>query len=108
RASDTMAVQRYDVRQPSDDGDGFEERFWSPVNSPVIGPDGAVAYIIHRVEDVTEFIRLKQQAGGHRPAEPGAPSGAGAMETEIFQRAQEIQGANRQLRRQQAELAEQL
>ena len=108
RAPDTMAVQKYDDRQQDADGGGFEERFWSPVNSPVIGSDGAVAYIIHRVEDVTEFIRLKRQAGGHRPAEPGVHSGTAAMETEIFQRAQEIQGANRQLRRQQAELAEQL
>ena len=108
RTPDTMAVQRYDVRQQDADGGGFEERFWSPVNSPVIGPDGAVAYIIHRVEDVTEFIRLKRQAGGHRAAEPGSHSGTAAMETEIFQRAQEIQGANRQLRREQAELAEQL
>jgi hypothetical protein len=40
-----MAVQKYDIRRPEAEGGGFEERFWSPVNSPVIGPDGAVAYI---------------------------------------------------------------
>src|ERR1700736_3743595 len=59
--SDPMAVQRYDIRKPESEGGGFEERFWSPVNSPVLGPGGEVLYIIHRVEDVTEFIRLKHQ-----------------------------------------------
>lgn len=52
--TDTMAVQKYDIRRPEADA-GFETRYWSPVNSPVIGRDGIVTYIIHRVEDVTEF-----------------------------------------------------
>src|SRR5919204_6135313 len=54
RRSDAMAVQKYDIRRPESEGGGFEERFWSPVNSPVLEPDGELAYIIHRVEDVTE------------------------------------------------------
>lgn len=52
-----MAVQQYDIRRPDADGGGFEERHWSPVNTPVFGPDGELAYIIHRVEDVTEAVR---------------------------------------------------
>jgi PAS domain-containing protein len=58
--TDAMAVQKYDVRRPDAEGGGFEERHWSPQNSPVLGPDGRVRFIIHRVEDVTEFVRLKQ------------------------------------------------
>src|SRR5262249_20851497 len=61
RVPDAMAVQKYDIQRPASEGGGFEERYWSPVNSPVFGPDGEVVYIIHRVEDVTEFIRLKLQ-----------------------------------------------
>ncbi|MFN7976085.1 MAG: PAS domain-containing protein, partial [Acidobacteriota bacterium] len=61
RAADTMAVQKYDIRRPESEGGGFEERFWSPVNSPVLGPGGDLVFIIHRVEDVTEFVRLKEQ-----------------------------------------------
>jgi PAS domain S-box-containing protein len=60
RAPDAMPVQKYDIRRPASDGGGFEERFWSPVNSPVIDPAGELAYIIHRVEDVTDFVRLKE------------------------------------------------
>lgn len=37
RTTDTMAIQKYDIRRP--DGT-FEERFWSPVNRPVLGTGG--------------------------------------------------------------------
>ncbi len=60
KVSDTMAVQKYDIRRPENEGGGFEERFWSPVNSPVLGGNGRILYIIHRLEDVTELMRLKQ------------------------------------------------
>ncbi len=58
RRPDAMAVQKYDVRRP--DG-SFEERHWSPLNTPVLGPSGEVQWIIHRVEDVTELVRLKRE-----------------------------------------------
>lgn len=57
---DTMPVQKYDIRKPEGEGGDYEERYWSPVNSPVLDRHGHVAYIIHRVEDVTEFVKLKQ------------------------------------------------
>lgn len=59
RRPETMAIQKYDIRRPDVLGGGFEERHWSPVNSPVLDDTGQVAYIIHRVEDVTDLIRLK-------------------------------------------------
>jgi signal transduction histidine kinase/CheY-like chemotaxis protein len=57
RAPHTMAVQKYDVRRPESAGGGFEERYWSPVNIPVL-IDGRVAYILHTVEDVTSLVRV--------------------------------------------------
>jgi PAS domain S-box-containing protein len=59
--TDRMPVQKYDIRRPESEGGGFEERHWSPVNSPVIGENGNVAYIIHHVEDVTDIVRLKRE-----------------------------------------------
>jgi two-component system cell cycle sensor histidine kinase/response regulator CckA len=59
RAPDAMAVQKYDIRRPDSKGGGFEERYWNPVNTPVLGRRGEVTYIIHRVEDVTEVVRLQ-------------------------------------------------
>jgi signal transduction histidine kinase/ActR/RegA family two-component response regulator len=89
-AGDAMAVQKYDVRRPEGEGGEFEERYWSPFNSPVLDGEGEVAYIIHRVEDVTEFIRLKQ-AGREQETR------ALQMEAEIYQRAQQMAEANRKL-----------
>ena len=53
-----MAVQRYDIRRP--DGT-YEERYWLPVNKPVLNAKNEVVYIIHRAEDVTSFIRLQTE-----------------------------------------------
>src|ERR1700722_8884837 len=39
KAFDVMAVQKYDICRPESQGGGFEERYWSPTNSPVLGGD---------------------------------------------------------------------
>ena len=91
RVSDTMAVQKYDIRRPEAEGGGFEIRYWSPLNTPVLRADGDLAYIIHRVEDVTEFVRLQER--GTEQQQRNA-----RMEAEILQRSKELQAANRQLR----------
>jgi signal transduction histidine kinase/DNA-binding response OmpR family regulator len=100
--ADTMAVQKYDIRRPESGGGEFEERYWSPVNSPVMGPHGEILYIIHRVEDVTEFIRLKQ-AG--EKATDALLTRSEQMEAEIYRRAQELDETNRQLTAANLELA---
>ena len=61
RAPDKMALQKYDIRRPAEEGGGFEERWWSPVNTPVVDDGGNVHYVIHRVEDVTAFVRSEQR-----------------------------------------------
>jgi len=61
RQPDRMAVQKYDIPRPEQMGGGFEERYWSPLNTPLIGQDGEVCRIIHCVEDVTDFILLRRQ-----------------------------------------------
>jgi signal transduction histidine kinase/AmiR/NasT family two-component response regulator len=91
RVPDTMAVQQYDIRRPDAEGGGFETRYWSPLNTPVLGADGELVYIIHRVEDVTEFVRLQER--GTQQQQRNA-----RMEQEILRRSKELQDANRQLR----------
>ena len=54
-----MPIQKYDIA--SETG-VFEERFWKPVNSPVLNESNEVVYIIHKVEDVTEQERGKSAA----------------------------------------------
>src|SRR5580765_2476142 len=48
RVTDTMAVQKYDIRRPESEGGGFEVRYWSPVNTPVLGRGRQLRYILHR------------------------------------------------------------
>jgi len=110
RLPDAMAVQKYDIRRPESEGGGFEERYWSPVNSPVLGANGEVTHLIHRVEDVTEFVRLKQAGSEQSQITEALHTRAGEMEAEIIRRAQQIQNINAQLRteleaRQRAETA---
>ena len=100
-----MPVQRYDIRRPESEGGGFEERFWSPVNSPVFGPDGTVSFVIHRVEDVTEFLRLKQAGDTQHQIAEGLRSHAEDREAEIFQRTREAAEASRKPKEANAELA---
>ena len=105
QTADTMAVQKYDIRRPASEGGGFEERYWSPVNSPVFGSDGQIIYIIHRVEDVTEFVHLKQAGIEQNKLTEELQSKTSQMEAEIFLRAQEVQNVNRRLETANRELA---
>ena len=58
--TDAMGLQRHDVRKPESEGGGWEVRYWIRTNSPILNADGSLAYILHRVEDVTELRRLQQ------------------------------------------------
>jgi PAS domain S-box-containing protein len=84
KRTDAMAVQKYDIAKPAEEGGGFEERFWSPVNSPVVGTDGELAFIIHRVEDVTSLVKAnlitEQQAQRTRQLEHEVLTGAGEFD----------------------------
>lgn len=103
RVADSMPVQRYDVRRP--DGE-WEERFWSPTNSPVLDSTGDVRYIIHRVEDVTEFVRLQASDAAQRQETAALAATTQQMEQEVFARAHEVAEANRNLKEANAELAD--
>ena len=94
---DTMAVQKYDIRKPESDGGGWEVRYWSPANTPVLGPDGELAYIIHQAEDVTEFVQLQQAEAEREQLTDELRQRTSRMEAEIIRRSQELLEANRAL-----------
>lgn len=56
RQPDAILGLKYDIMRP--DGT-FEERWWSPVNSPVLDENGEVEAIIHNANDVTEEHRAE-------------------------------------------------
>ena len=88
RSAETMAMQRYDIRRPAGEGGGFEERYWSPVNSPVLSDRGEILYIVLCVEDVTDLVL----ANGAAPQRNGE-----SRRLEVV-RSRELDEANRQLR----------
>ena len=61
RVSDAMAVQKHDIHRLYDRGGDSEARFWRPVNFPVLSAGGELIYIVHRIEDVTEFVGLSRE-----------------------------------------------
>lgn len=86
---DTTAVLRYDVESQEHPGH-WEERYWSPVSAPILGPDGNVVLVVNRVEEVTGFIRAA-----------GRPTGSEArvLMADLYTRARELQEVNERLRR---------
>ncbi|RDI55210.1 ATP-binding protein [Nocardia mexicana] len=102
-STDAMPVQRYDIRRPEG---GFEQRFWSPSNSPVHDADGTLRYIVHRVEDVTDFMRLQAADAAQQRETEQLRATSERMEQEVFTRAHEVAEASRRLKEANAELAE--
>ncbi|TXL71905.1 response regulator [Vineibacter terrae] len=101
---DTMAVQKFDVRRPASEGGGYEERYWSPVNTPVRDGAGNVAWVIHRVEDVTDFIRLQRQGRAQARRAQGLLERVDRMAVDVLHRAQQLQETNRALRQSEERL----
>lgn len=64
RASDRVAIQTHDVPKPPEGGGGFEKRYWSTVNTPVLDSRGDVRFIVLRVEDVTDLLSSSGEALG--------------------------------------------
>ncbi len=99
KIADTMAVQRYPIRVGVGNEERFEVRYWSPNNSPVLNAvDGQLKYIIHRVEDVTDYIQSLGKLSNATSSAELLQRQTLRMEAEVFARAQEIQEANRQLK----------
>lgn len=58
RAPDIMPVLRYDVKP---ERGGYQTRWWAITNTPILGEDGYVRWIINRAEDVTEIVDLRER-----------------------------------------------
>ncbi|SOD64395.1 Serine phosphatase RsbU, regulator of sigma subunit [Streptomyces zhaozhouensis] len=113
RRRDVMAVQRYDV-EPEEGAGRWEERYFSIVNAPVLGPDGEVRLLLNRLEEVTRLVRTKGggagggrdgargrdgKRGGGRGREDRRPTAGGArLESDLLARADELQHTNERLR----------
>ncbi|MFC3991173.1 PAS domain-containing sensor histidine kinase [Actinoplanes siamensis] len=82
--TDVMPVQKYDIALP---GGGFEVRYWAPVNAPVFAADGRLSLFLHRVDDVTEYIRALDEGPVERLVDELRVRTV-QMESEVFARRQ--------------------
>lgn len=80
-----LLLHRFAITRPGGTGQ-FEPRWWNVVNQPVKGADGSVELIIHRIDDVTDFVRSHQHgAGGPEDTENQA------LRAGLFSRAKELE-----------------
>ena len=97
RQADQMAIQKYDVRRPAEEGGGWEERHWSPLNTPVLNAAGELIFIIHRVEDVTALVKVTQSQERQRLRSQELEEKSEHMEVELSRREEEIKRANAEI-----------
>ncbi|MEU4093636.1 SpoIIE family protein phosphatase [Streptomyces sp. NPDC026673] len=88
RAADITGPLRYDVEEPGRPG-AFAERYWSPINAPVLDGDGSVAMIVHRLAEITDVVRSGSPQTEYRCLQ---------MEAELYTRSRELQQVNERLR----------
>lgn len=95
--SDTIAHIPYAI---ADETGKPAMRYWSAVHIPLFHPDGRVKFIVQNTVDVTELHQLKQLAVDVGDASREAFIG----ETQLLQRAAEVQRRNAALQRETARL----
>ncbi|MEO5833281.1 MAG: diguanylate cyclase [Nakamurella sp.] len=87
---DVLPLHQYNVLDPRT---GIvETRFWSLINAPLRGADGTVAYILQRVEDVTDYVRDREERVARTPV-VDASAREVAAEAELYVRMQELRAA---------------
>lgn len=94
KISHVMPVQKYDIRRP--DGT-FEERYWNPINKPLLNSNNEVVYIMHYVEDVTNFVLLQKEKEAKDKAAKDLRSKTVDLEIETYKRSLEIRKLNQEL-----------
>lgn len=95
KSVDTMALLRYDIPKP--DGTGFEQRYWRPVNKATLSPDGEILYIIHRAQDVTDFVQILAENKAHKKERAELTAQKMIMEKEVQYRSMELAAKNAEL-----------
>lgn len=87
---DTMAPHRYDI---ADGRGGFVARWWSNVNVPIADEAGRTVLLLHRTEDVTDFVQQRQRTEAARARGENYRRRAEEIEADLYARARELRAA---------------
>ncbi|NEK87482.1 SpoIIE family protein phosphatase [Blastococcus saxobsidens] len=91
----TMPIQKYDIALP--DG-SYVERFWSPRNVPILDDDGTVVLLLHRADDITEYVRDRDAGGAEAARRQEWRDRVAQVESDLFARTRELEQRNAELR----------
>ena len=97
---------RYDIPRAPHQGGGFERRHWRACNIPVLDAKRRVTHVIHRVEDVTDWVRLQEAERSQRSSNETLRSRAHAASQELARRTDELEQTHRELSEQRHALHE--
>ncbi|CAA9318005.1 MAG: probable regulatory protein [uncultured Nocardioidaceae bacterium] len=92
----TMAIQKYDIPRP--DGT-YEERYWSPRNIPVKDESGRVALVVHRSDDITDYVRERDALRRQEVQGASLRQRITEVESDLLSRTREFEQLNARLRR---------
>jgi PAS domain S-box-containing protein len=92
-SKDVMAIQKHPIKNQHTGL--MEDRFWIPINSPILDGNGKLKLLIHSTQDVTDFI----QHGDESRLDPVKRG-----EIHVRQQTQELRNLNEQLRESQQRL----
>jgi signal transduction histidine kinase len=84
---ESLPLQRHEAEVAGEPG-MFEERYWSSINTPVLGPNGEVKLVIHRSEEVTGFLHELRLSHGRDVT--GARAELEEMETDVYAHARDL------------------
>jgi hypothetical protein len=94
RRPDTVPVLRYDL--PTPDG-GYAERFWSHRTVPVLDEQGDVVLLLHRADDITDYVRHRDEAGWDAVRGRQVPELVHPAEADFFSLTRELAQAHAEL-----------
>lgn len=97
--TDTVPVRQYEIRSGWPQGGRLEKRYWSVFNSPVFDSQGKLAYIVHRIEDVSDFVQRTTTSAEHARLQKELREESERTRREYARRAGEVLSANFRLTR---------
>jgi len=76
-----------------------EEKYWNPINKPILTKDNKVKYIIHIVKELTEFVKLEKIYVSEENISNTLPDLIHSLESTLLNRQKKSKSINEKLHR---------
>ena len=75
----------------------LEEKYWNPINKPILTKDNQVQYIVHIVKDLTEFVKLEKIYVSEENISNTLPDLIHSLESSLLNRQKKSKSINEKL-----------